>query len=155
MEVFIIVLFILVGLFFFIVEVFFIFGISIVGIVLVICLLYVNYYVFDILGLIVGFIILIVFVLSCIVIIVWFMYLKIMDKFFLKKILDYKIDFLKGIYICIGDKGIVIICFVLIGNVNFNGYIIEVCFVDGLIDENIFIYVERMVEGMVIVCKFN
>ena len=43
----------------------------------------------------------------------------------------------------------------LIGNANFNGHIIEVRSADGLIDENTPIYVERMVEGTVIVRKFN
>ena len=145
MEVFIIVSLILAGLLLFIVEVFLIPGISIAGIASAICLLYANYYAFDTLGPIAGFITLIASVLSCIAIIVWFMHSKTMDKLSLKKTLDYKIDPLKGTHIRIGDKGIA----------NFNGHIIEVRSADGLIDENTPIYVERMVEGTVIVRKFN
>ena len=78
-----------------------------------------------------------------------------MDKLSLKKTLDYKIDPLKGTHIRIGDKGIAITRLALIGNANFNGHIIEVRSADGLIDENTPIYVERMVEGTVIVRKFN
>ena len=82
--------------------------------------------------------------------------LKTMDKLSLKKTLDYKIDPLKGTHIRIGDKGIAITRLALIGNANFNGHIIiEVRSADGLIDENTPIYVERMVEGTVIVRKFN
>mgnify|MGYP000843095530 CR=1 FL=1 len=76
MEVFIIVSLILAGLLLFIVEVFLIPGISIAGIASAICLLYANYYAFDTLGPIAGFITLIASVLSCIAIIVWFMHSK-------------------------------------------------------------------------------
>jgi hypothetical protein len=111
--------------------------------------------VYHTLGPIAGFITLIASVLSCIAIIVWFMHSKTMDKLSLKKTLDYKIDPLKGTHIRIGDKGIAITRLALIGNANFNGHIIEVRSADGLIDENTPIYVERMVEGTVIVRKFN
>ena len=150
MEVFIIVSLILAGLLLFIVEVFLIPGISIAGIASAICLLYANYYAFDTLGPIAGFITLIASVLSCLAIIIWFMHSKTMDKLSLKKI-----DPLKGTHIRIGDKGIAITRLALIGNANFNGHIIEVRSADGLIDENTPIYVERMVEGTVIVRKFN
>ena len=155
MEVFIIVSLILAGLLLFIVEVFLIPGISIAGIASAICLLYATYYAFDTLGPIAGFITLIASVLSGIAIIVWVMHSKTMDKLSLKKTLDYKIDPLKGTHIRIGDKGIAITRLALIGNANFNGHIIEVRSADGLIDENTPIYVERMVEGTVIVRKFN
>ena len=79
MEVFIIVSLILAGLLLFIVEVFLIPGISIAGIASAICLLYANYYAFDTLGPIAGFITLIASVLSCIAIIVWFMHSKNME----------------------------------------------------------------------------
>ena len=150
MEVFIIIALILAGVLLFIVEVFLIPGISIAGIASAICLLYANYYAFDTLGPIAGFITLIASVLSCIAIIIWFMHSKTMDKLSLKKTLDYKIDPLKGTHIRIAITRLA-----LIGNANFNGHIIEVRSADGLIDENTPIYVERMVEGTVIVRKFN
>ena len=155
MEVFIIVSLILAGLLLFIVEVFLIPGISIAGIASAICLLYANYYAFDTLGPMAGSVTLIASVLGCIAIIIWFMRSKTIDKLSLKKTLDYKIDPLKGIRIRIGDRGVTVTRLALIGNANFNGHIIEVRSADGLIDENTPIYVERMVEGTVIVRKFN
>lgn len=90
MEVFIIIALILAGVLLFIVEVFLIPGISIAGIASAICLLYANYYAFDTLGPIAGFITLIASVLSCIAIIIWFMHSKTMDKLSLKKTLIIK-----------------------------------------------------------------
>ena len=155
MEVFIILALILAGLLLFIVEVFLIPGISIAGIASAICLLYANYYAFATLGPVAGFITLIASALSCVVIIVWFMRSKTMDKLSLKKTLDYKIDPLKGIRIRIGDKGTTITRLALIGNANINGNIIEVRSADGLIDENTPVYVERVVGGTVIVRTFD
>ena len=153
MEIFIIVALILAGLLLFIVEVFLIPGISISGIASAVCLLYANYYAFDTLGPTAGFITLTASVLSCIAIIIWFMRSKTMDKLSLKKTLDYKIDPLKEAHIRIGDKGVTITRLALIGNADINGHIIEVRSADGLIDENTPVYVERMVEGAVIVRK--
>ena len=81
--------------------------------------------------------------------------LKNHGQAFFEENTGYKIDPLKGTHIRIGDKGIAITRLALIGNANFNGHIIEVRSADGLIDENTPIYVERMVEGTVIVRKFN
>ena len=155
MELFIIVALILAGLLLFIVEVFLIPGISIAGIASAICLLYANYYAFDALGLTAGFITLAASVIGCIAITVWFMHSKTVDKLSLKKTLDYKIDPLKGLDIQIGDKGITVTRLALIGNANINGHLIEVRSADGLIDEKTPIYVERMIEGAVIVRKLK
>lgn len=155
MELFIIVALILAGLLLFIVEVFLIPGISIAGIASAICLLYANYYAFDALGLTAGFITLAASVIGCIAITVWFMHSKTVDKLSLKKTLDYKIDPLKGLNIQIGDKGITVTRLALIGNADINGHLIEVRSADGLIDEKTPIYVERMIEGAVIVRKLK
>ena len=155
MELFIIVALILAGLLLFIVEVFLVPGISIAGIASAICLLYANYYAFDALGLTAGFITLAASVIGCIAITVWFMHSKTVDKLSLKKTLDYKIDPLKGLNIQIGDKGITVTRLALIGNADINGHLIEVRSADGLIDEKTPIYVERMIEGAVIVRKLK
>lgn len=153
MEVLIIVALILAGLLLFIVEVFLIPGISIAGIASAICLLYANYYAFDALGLTAGFITLAASFIGCIAITLWFMHSKTMDKLSLKKTLDYKIDPLKELNIRIGDKGVAITRLALIGNADINGHIIEVRSADGLIDEKTSVYVERIIEGTVIVRK--
>lgn len=155
MEVLIIVALILAGLLLFIVEVFLIPGISIAGIASAICLLYANYYAFDALGLTAGFITLAASILGCIAITAWFMHSKTVDKLSLKKTLDYKINPLKGLDINIGDEGVTVTRLALIGNADINGHIIEVRSADGLIDEKTPVYVERMVEGTVIVRKLK
>lgn len=155
METFIILALILAGLLLFMVEVFLIPGISIAGIASAICLLYANYYAFGTLGPMAGSVTLIASVLGCIAIIIWFMRSKTIDKLSLKKTLDYKIDPLKGIRIRIGDRGVTVTRLALIGNADINGHIIQVHSSDGLIDENTPIYVERMIEGTVIVRRFN
>lgn len=155
MEVLIIIALIVAGLLLFIVEVFLIPGISIAGIASAICLLYANYYAFDALGLIAGFITLAISVLGCIAVTMWFMHSKTVDKLSLKKTLDYKINPLKGLDIRPGDEGIAVTRLALVGNAEINGHIIEVRSADGLIDEKTPIYVDRIVENNVIVRRNN
>lgn len=155
MEILIIIALILAGLLLFIVEVFLIPGISIAGIASAICLLYANYYAFDELGVTAGFISLAASIIGCIGITAWFMHSKTVDKLSLKKSLDYKIDPLKGLDIHVGDEGIAVTRLALIGNADIDGHIIEVRSADGLIDEKTPVYVERIVEGTVIVRKIK
>lgn len=155
MEILIIIALILAGLLLFIVEVFLIPGISIAGIVSAICLLYANYYAFDELGVTAGFISLAASIIGCIGITAWFMHSKTVDKLSLKKSLDYKIDPLKGLDIHVGDEGVAVTRLALIGNADIDGHIIEVRSADGLIDEKTPVYVERIVEGTVIVRKIK
>lgn len=155
MEVLIIIALILAGLLLFIVEVFLIPGISIAGIASAICLLYANYYAFDVLGPAAGFITLAASALGCIAVTIWFMRSKTVDRLSLKKTLDYKMDPLKGLDIHIGDEGISVTRLALIGNADIKGHIIEVRSADGLIDEKTPVYVERIVEGSVIVRKLK
>ncbi|WP_455673182.1 NfeD family protein [Phocaeicola sp.] len=155
MEVLIIIALILAGLLLFIVEVFLIPGISIAGVASAICLLYANYYAFDELGLTAGFITLAASAIGCIGVTAWFMHSKTVDKLSLKKSLDYKIDPLKGLDINVGDEGVAVTRLALVGNADINGHIIEVRSADGLIDEKTPVYVERMIEGAVIVRKLK
>ena len=155
MEVLIIIALILAGLLLFIVEVFLIPGISIAGVASAICLLYANYYAFNELGLTAGFITLAASAIGCIGVAAWFMHSKTVDKFSLKKSLDYKIDPLKGLDINVGDEGVAVTRLALVGNADINGHIIEVRSADGLIDEKTPVYVERMIEGAVIVRKLK
>lgn len=153
MEVFIITALILAGLLLFIVEVFLIPGTSIAGIASAICLLYANYYAFDALGTTAGFVTLAATALGSVAITVWFMHSKTVDKLSLKKTLDYKMNPLKGLDIRVGDEGVAVTRLALIGNAEINGHVIEVRSADGLIDEKTSVYVERIIEGSVIVRK--
>ncbi len=153
METAILIALIVAGLLLFLVEVFLIPGTSIAGIASAVCLLYANYYAFHVLGVKAGCITLAASIVGCIVATVWFMKSKTVDKLSLKKTLDYKIDHLKGLEIKVGDQGVALTRLALIGNAEINGHIIEVRSADGFIDEKTPIYVERLVEGNVIVRK--
>jgi len=90
MDILIIVSLIVAGLLLFIIEVFLLPGISLAGIASAACLLYANYFAFDTLGTIPGCITLAVSAIGVIVITIWFMRSKTVDKLSLKKTIDYR-----------------------------------------------------------------
>lgn len=153
MDIVIIVSLIIAGLILFIIEVFLLPGISIAGIVSAGCLLYANYYAFDTLGTIPGYITLAVSAIGVIGITIWFMRSKTVDKLSLKKTIDYRPEPLKGLDLKVGDEGIALTRLALIGNAEFNGRIIEVRSSGDFIDEKSKIRVERILDGVVMVQK--
>ncbi len=153
MELFIIIALILAGLLLFIVEVFLVPGISIAGIGSGICLIVANYYAFATLGLGAGFSTLGISIVLVIAIILWLMHSKTVDKYSLKKTLDYKEDKIKELDIKVGDHGIAVTRLALIGNADIHGHIVEVRSAEGFIDENTLIYVERISGDNIIVRK--
>lgn len=153
MDIVIIISLIVAGLLLFIIEVFLLPGISIAGIASAACLLYANYYAFDVLGTVPGCITLTVSAIGIIAITIWFMRSKTVDKLSLKKTIDYRPEPLKGLDLKAGDEGIAITRLALIGNAEFNGRIIEVRSADGFIDEKCKIRVERILDGIVMVQK--
>ena len=78
---------------------------------------------------------------------------KTVDKYSLKKTLDYKDNKVKKFNIKVGDKGVAITRLALIGNAEINGNIIEVRSAEGFIDENTLIYVERISGETIMVRK--
>ena len=153
MEIIILISLILAGLLLFIVEVFLIPGISLAGIASAISLLAAVYYSFAVIGTTAGFITLGVSSLGIILIIVWMMHSKTVDKYSLKKTLDYKDNKVKKFNIKVGDRGVAITRLALIGNADINGNIVEVRSAEGFIDENTLIYVERISGDTIIVRK--
>lgn len=153
MEILIIVSLIVAGLLLFIIEVFLLPGVTLAGIVSAVCLLYANYYAFDTLGTMPGCITLAVSALGVIVITIWFMRSKTVDKLSLKKTIDYRPEPLKGLDLKPGDEGVALTRLALIGNADFKGHIIEVRSCDGFIDEKCKIRVERILDGVVMVQK--
>lgn len=153
METLIIAALIVAGLILFIVEVFLIPGISVAGLASAICIIYGNIYAFTKLGTTGGVITLVVSAAGCIAITIWFMRSKTVDKLSLKKTLNYDNNPLKGLDIKVGDTGKAITRLALIGNAEINGHIIEVRSADGFIDEATPIYVERIVENVIMVKK--
>lgn len=153
MDILIIAGLIIAGFLLFIVEVFLIPGISIAGILSAGCLLYGNYYAFDVLGTIPGMITLSISAIGVIAITIWFMRSKTVDKLSLKKSLDYRPDPLKGLDLKPGDEGVALTRLALIGNAEFNGRIIEVRSSGEFIDQKSRIRVERILDGIVMVEK--
>ncbi|WP_024994489.1 NfeD family protein [Phocaeicola paurosaccharolyticus] len=153
MEIIILISLIAAGLLLFIVEVFLIPGISLAGIGSAISLLAAVYYSFTAIGSTAGFITLGVSAVSIVIIIMWLMRSKTVDKYSLKKTLDYKENKVKKFNIKVGDEGVAITRLALIGNAEINGNIIEVRSAEGFIDENTLIYVERISGETIMVRK--
>lgn len=153
MEIIILISLIAAGLLLFIVEVFLIPGISLAGIGSAISLLAAVYYSFTAIGSTAGFITLGVCAVSIVIIILWLMRSKTVDKYSLKKTLDYKDNKVKKFNIKVGDEGVAITRLALIGNAEINGNIIEVRSAEGFIDENTLIYVERISGETIMVRK--
>ena len=153
MDIAIIVSLIIAGLVLFIVEVFLLPGVSIAGIISAICLLYANYYAFDTLGTIPGWITLAVSAIGVIGITIWFMRSKTVDKLSLKKAIDYRPEPLKGLDLKAGDEGVALTRLALIGNAEFYGHIIEVRSSGDFIEQKSKIRVERILDGVVLVEK--
>ena len=142
METLIIAALIIVGLVFFLIEVFLVPGISIAGILSAISLIYACFYAFTNLGTTAGFITIGVSGLGVIAGTIWFIK---------SKTVDFKIDQLKDISIHVGDKGVTITRLTLIGNADFNGNILEVKSADGFIDEQCPVEVCRIQENTIYV----
>ncbi len=155
MDLLIISLLIIAGILFFIIEVFFVPGITIAGIAAAICLLYANYYAFANLGLTAGFLTLAASAAGCIAVITWFMHSKTIDRLSLKKDINSKVNNPAEKGIRVGDTGTTATRLALIGNAEINGQLVEVKSMEGLIDEHTPIIVDRIVENIIIVKKIS
>lgn len=151
METLVIAALIIVGLIFFLIEVFLVPGISIAGILSAISLIYACFYAFVNIGTTAGLITIGVSGFGVIAATIWFMKSKTVDRLSLHKTLDFRIDPLKDTHIKVGDKGKTTTRLTLIGNADFNGNIIEVKSADGFIDEQCPIEVCRIQENTVYV----
>jgi membrane-bound ClpP family serine protease len=153
MDILIIAGLIIAGFLLFIIEVFLIPGISLAGIASAGCLLYANFYAFDVLGTVHGLITLCISAIGVIGITIWFMRSKTVEKLSLKKSIDYRPEPLKGLDLKPGDEGMALTRLALIGNAEFKGHIIEVRSSGDFIEEKSKIRIERILNGIVIVIK--
>ena len=80
---------------------------------------------------------------------------KTVDKLSLKKTIDYRPEPLKGLDLKAGDEGVALTRLALIGNAEFNGRIIEVRSSGDFIEQKSKIRVERILDGVVLVEKYN
>lgn len=151
MDIIIILAVIAAGIILFLVEVFLIPGISIAGIVSAGCLVYANYHAFSTLGTTGGLITLILSISSYIVLFIWFVRSKSIDKLALSKDIDSTVGTPAQQQVSVGDKGVALTRLALIGNAEINGQIIEVKSSDGFLNEHTPIVVDRIMEGVILV----
>lgn len=151
MDILIITVLIIAAVVLFLVEVFFIPGVSIAGIGALAALAYANYYAFVYMGPVAGFITLIISAIACIGSLVLFMRSKTLDKVSLKKNIESKVDKHAEHSLKIGDKGIATTRLALIGYAEINDKIVEVRSTDGFIDEKTPVIVTRIRDGIVLV----
>ena len=155
MDVLIISLLIIGGLILFAVEVFLIPGISVAGIGAAGCILFAIYCAFHAFGAQIGFLTILVSAIGVVGITTWFMKSKTVDRLSLKKTLDYTNNPLEGLNLKIGDKGVTTTRLTLIGNVNFEGNIVEVHSEDGFIDEKTEVVISRIKDTTIYVKTTN
>lgn len=153
MDIFIITVLIIVAVILFLVEIFFVPGISIAGIAAVAALIYANYHAFVYMGPVAGFITLAISVLAFVGSLVLFMRSKTLDRVSLKKSIDSKIDKEVEESIKVGDKGISTTRLALIGYADFDGKVVEVRSANEFIDEKSQVTVTRIVNGAILVEK--
>ena len=116
---------------------------------------YANYYAFTELGNLAGFITLTSTLFLAIVIIVFVLRSRSMDKLALNKNIDSTVANEASKAVRVGDTGVTITRLALIGNALINDSIIEVKSCDGFLDENTPIIVERIVENVIMVKKHS
>lgn len=153
MDILIITLLIIAAIILFLVEAFFIPGISIAGFAGLGCVVYANFYAFAYMGTTAGVITLIASLIACTGSIVLFMRSKMLDKIALNEDISSKVDRKAEHSIQIGDTGIAVTRLALMGNAEISGKTVEVKSSDGFLDEKTPVIVTRVSDGIIIVEK--
>lgn len=155
LDIIIIIALIIVALVLMVVEMLLIPGLGIAGLGAIGAFGYANYYAFTELGNLAGFITLTSTLFLAIVIIVFVLRSRSMDKLALNKNIDSTVANEASKAVRVGDTGVTITRLALIGNALINDCIIEVKSCDGFLDENTPIIVERIVENVIMVKKHS
>ncbi|MFV0390615.1 MAG: NfeD family protein [Paludibacteraceae bacterium] len=140
---------------FFIIEAFFIPGLSIAGITGGLLTVGAVWYAYTHIGITAGHITLIGSVLLIGFSIWWFVKSKTLDRMSLKTNVDGKVESVDADRVKVGDKGITISRLAPMGKVKINGNTLEAKTADGFIDENVEIIVKEMYRTNVLVEKAN
>ena len=155
LDIIIIIALIIVALVLMVVEMLLIPGLGIAGLGAIGAFGYANSYAFTELGNLAGFITLTSTLFLAIVIIVFVLRSRSMDKLALNKNIDSTVANEASKAVRVGDTGVTITRLALIGNALINDSIIEVKSCDGFLDENTPIIVERIVENVIMVKKHS
>ena len=151
MAILIIIALLIAGIILLLLEVFLFPGISIAGIGATACLIYANIHAFSELGLVPGFVTLAISIISSILVFVWFMRSKSLDRLALKKDIDSSVKQPEMNDIHLGDKGIALTRLAQIGTAQFGENSVEVKSAGEFIDAKTPIVVERITDGVIIV----
>ena len=155
MEILIIASLLIAGIILLLLEVFLFPGISLAGIGATVCLVYANVRAFSELGTWPGVITLAISIISSILVFVWFMRSKSLDKLALKKDIDSSVKQPEAATIQVGDTGIALTRLAQIGNAQFGDRIVEVRSTGDFIDAKTPIIVERITDGIILVAPNN
>lgn len=155
LDIIIIIALIIVALVLMVIEMLLIPGLGIAGLGAIGAFGYANYYAFTEIGNLAGFITLTSTLFLAIVIIVFVLRSRSMDKLALNKNIDSTVANEASKAVRVGDTGVTITRLALIGNALINDSIIEVKSCDGFLDENTPIIVERIVENVIMVKKHS
>lgn len=155
LDIIIIIALILVALVLMVIEMLLIPGFGIAGLGAIGAFGYANYYAFTEIGNLAGFITLTSTLFLAIVIIVFVLRSRSMDKLALNKNIDSTVANEASKAVRVGDTGVTITRLALIGNALINDNIIEVKSCDGFLDENTPVIVERIVENVIMVKKHS
>ncbi len=153
MDIFIIIALLIAGIVLLLLEVFLFPGISLAGIGSAACLIYANVHAFNELGIWPGVITLVVSIISSILVFVWLMRSKSLDRLALKKDIDSSVKQPEADTIRPGDIGVALTRLAQIGNARFGDRIVEVKSAGDFIDAHSPIVVERITNGVIIVTK--
>ena len=151
MEILIIASLLIAGIILLLLEVFLFPGISLAGIGATVCLVYANVRAFNELGTWPGIITLAISIISSILVFVWFMRSKSLDRLALKKDIDSSVKQPEAATIQVGDTGIALTRLAQIGNAQFGDHIVEVRTTGDFIDAKTPIIVERITDGIILV----
>ena len=151
MDIPIIIALLIAGIILLLLEVFLFPGISLAGIGATACLIYANVHAFNELGTWPGVITLAVSIVSSILVFVWFMRSKSLDRLALKKDIDSSVKQPEADTIQPGDTGIALTRLAQIGNAQFGERIVEVKTTGDFIDAKTPIVVERITNGIIFV----
>ena len=155
MDILIIVSLLIAGLILLLLEVFLFPGISLAGIGATVCIVYANIRAFNELGTWPGVITLAISIISSILVFVWFMRSKSLDRLALKKDIDSSVKRPEVATIKPGDTGVAITRLAQIGNAQFGENIVEVKTTGDFIDAHSPIGVERITDGVIIVAPLT
>ena len=150
MEIVVVSVLVMLGILLLIAEVAFIPGVGVTGVLGVLSMLCAVAYAFSIQPL-VGWLVLAVVALSVVVLIIWAVYGKSIDKMALKKSIDSSVQNPDSSALAVGDEGVAVTRLALVGEADFGGLQLEVSSACGFIDEGEAVCVARIADGTIYV----